>query len=164
MHNFNYDTKWSPLDTNSPTSFSSSNIKPNITVNPSISDDNINNNDINAVCDFSNNASPSFLITNNNGYNFNDSIDIHPNNNRDTITSSSPSVNANINTNNNSNITSNASPSYQNFKSISVDALTSNMSPNVNISPTIINYLEQVLLFANCCFVLIINTILLLLG
>jgi hypothetical protein len=38
------------------------------------------------------------------------------------------------------------------------------MSPNVNISPTIINYLEQVLLFANCCFVLIINTILLLLG
>jgi len=104
MHNFNYDTKWSPLDTNSPTSFSSSNIKPNVTVNPSISDDNITNNDINAVCNSSANASPSFLITNNNGYNFNDSIDIHPNNNRDTITSYSPPVNANINTNNNSNM------------------------------------------------------------
>ena len=123
MHNFHYDTKWSPLDTNSPTSYISSNIKPNVTVNPSISDDNITNNDINALCNLSTNASPSFLITNNNGYNFNDSIDIHPNNNRDAITSYSPSVNANIN----SNTTSNVSPTYQNFKSISADALTSNI-------------------------------------
>lgn len=145
MHNFKYDTKWSPLDGQSPMN-SNSSIKPNF--KPSVCEDIINQL-------ATTNVSPSFLITNNNGYNFNDSIDVNPCNNIDHITKCSP------------NLLSNGCPSNnQNFKSISADALTSFSSPNPNVnpnasfnpdtnmnltaritpntSPTIIHYLEQV--------------------
>jgi hypothetical protein len=133
MHNFNYDTQWSPLDCKSPISS-----VPHALTKPFVGDDSTKE------C----NVSPSFLVTNNNGYNFNDSIDMNPTNNMDNTTNCNPNFLSN---------------GYgQNFKSISIDALTSIISPNVNTnpdsinpdtninlnintSPTIIHYLEQVL-------------------
>lgn len=136
MHNFNYDTKWSPLDSNSPNV--SSNIKQTA---PSSIDDNIITNNANKFN--TSTSTPSFLITNNNGYNFNDSIDVDPKINIDAINGYSPSQNESI-IPSSTIIQSNPSPAYQHFKSISADALTSSISPT-SVSPTIVHYLEQVL-------------------
>ena len=135
MHNFNYDVKWSPQN-NSPTNnttFNSASSKSCIMPNPNVNETSIiNNANNNAITNSNTNFSPSFLITNNNGYNFNDSVDMNAN----TV------INSRTTPNNDVNINDDRS---HNFKSISIDALTCAISPNAiaNSSPNIVDYLEQ---------------------